>query len=330
MEIIIDKFSDLIKIDENLYVVDFDKFHFSRIDTPQARHLNEHWHSVSCLENGISDCERRQIMCSLITTLNMYPFASMYSNASMLIQSLQPKNNLPDRFDNVGAVERVRKFSPGFAVGEFSKINNKNSIPFVTKNKVRWNKIRFLDIHVEKALSYGLLPKNSIFCILKPLQMHIAASISFPGMGRSIFQYKDIKKIWSDLEHSFLTWQILNGILRGCKFMVTAGAANLFSALPAEILYLDEFSDQMTDQSVDIIKKRQLDLYGTTPVIYRGNVKEFVEMHNKSKTNCSVWERPDKGYPHIPKISELIEVIKNPNRKNPNLILPDLLKKEIL
>lgn len=330
MKITIDNFSDLNKIDNNLYMKDFSKSKFLGINDPKAIHVDEHWHSVYVLESMMNESRKAETMCSLITTLNLYPFASIYSDAVMLIESKQPKNNIEDRFDNVGAVETVREFPSGYLHQEFSKVNNRNKIPFVCEKKNRWEEIRFLDTHVDRALKFGLLPKNSLFCVLKPLQMIAIKSINFPNMGKVVFRYDEIKKIWADLEHSFLTWQLLNGILRGCRFMMMAGAANLFSSLPVEMLYIDEFSDQMKDESVRVLKERQLDLYGTQPLIHQGNAKEMIEIHKRSGINTTIWERPDKGYLNIPKMSELMEVIQNPNRKSPDLNLPDFLRKEIL
>lgn len=330
MKITIDKFSDLYRMNDNIYMKDFSKSRFLGVNEPRAIHVDEHWHSVYVLESIMRESEQSKLMCSLITTLNLYPFSSMYSNASMLIESKQPKNQIKNRFDNVGAIETVRKFPPGYAQKEFSKINNKNNLLFECKKKNRWDEIRFLDIHVNRALKFGLLPKNSLFCILKPLQMSVVESANFQNMGKIILQYDEIKRIWATLEHSFLTWQLLNGILRGCRFMTMAGAANLFSSLPVEILYVDEFSNQMKPESIRILKERQMNLYGTIPLIHTGNVKEMIEIHERSGVKTTIWERPDKGYLNIPKIQELMDIIQNPNRKAPDLDVPDFLRKEIL
>jgi hypothetical protein len=138
-----------------------------------------------------------------------------------------------------------------------------------------------------------------------------------------IYREEEILAAWKKLGHAFLTWQILNGLLRRCRFIGLAGAANLFSCVPIECLYLYEFSDKMVPNSITLKGRWQQTIFGSSPIFDTPDRLGVVQ--KAKKKGVLPYSGIHMGYEPMDRIPAIVEKAATTPRR-PDVVLPRSLE----
>lgn len=273
LELVIDRLEDYREIAPDLFFVDFQpERRFTKGYQEMGYFLNEHQHSVYTLMRHRHDADRADRRLLAVSPISHYAALAPFVHGGFFFAGAVPglhsvgRNGQPNMgFDR--SFQKIPRDLLRECVKEANVQGNvvaKKTSAFSTVPPIQT--IRLLQHHVQKALDYGLLPLNTIFSAGRVGHTYIGKSLEAEGHN-VIYEVDDVNAVWKELGQAFLTWQILNGLFRGCRYIGIGGAANLFSIAPIECLYLYEFSDKFNTESMRAKSIWQQFVFGTVPLI---------------------------------------------------------------
>ena len=315
IELVIDSNSTLKDLGHGVLVGDFSGGAVFRNGLKvQGLFLHEHACSIDKVYDARRQHDKISRRYAFISPLNHYPIISFFAHTGVFLSQDAPGLLHDNRFylPNCGFNGVYKELPEGLVDHELKRLNFKGA-PYSGEGQMdrlfTAPVVRLLEPQVRRALDYGLLPPNSIFSVMKI--GHDDVGIALRDAGHNvIFEHDELLATWRDLQHAFLTWQILNGLLRGCRFLGVGGAANLFTMVPLECIYLYEFSDRLSSRSIELKSKWQHAVFGTHPIFDTYERTEMIAEANAAgrAPHGDLWH----GYKPLRRPSDIVEKAAEP------------------